>query len=234
MVSVDVKHHVYLVRTGWYQYSEPFQPYGQAESRSVWDRVWTVLNHTAMLTHAQSEIGFGQSSTIRPCWRTLSLRSGLDSPRLPYGDADTHSVWDRVWTVLVYHTAMLTHTQSEIGFGQSSSTIRPCWHTLSLRSGLDSPRLPYGHADTHSVWDRVWTVLVYHTAMLTHTQSEIGFGQSSSTIRPCWHTLSLRSGLDSPQPYSHADAHSVWDNNNNNNIHLSCAHQRPERSHDTY
>ena len=22
--------------------------------------------------------------------------------------------------------------------------------------------------------------------------------------------------------------------NNNNNIHLSCAHQRPERSHDTY
>ena len=24
------------------------------------------------------------------------------------------------------------------------------------------------------------------------------------------------------------------DNNNDNNIHLSCAHQRPERSHDTY
>ena len=23
-------------------------------------------------------------------------------------------------------------------------------------------------------------------------------------------------------------------NNNNNNVHLSCAHQRPERSHDTY
>ena len=22
--------------------------------------------------------------------------------------------------------------------------------------------------------------------------------------------------------------------NNNNNVHLSCAHQRPERSHDTY
>ena len=24
------------------------------------------------------------------------------------------------------------------------------------------------------------------------------------------------------------------DNNNNNNVHLSCAHQRPKRSHDTY
>ena len=24
------------------------------------------------------------------------------------------------------------------------------------------------------------------------------------------------------------------DNNNNNNVHLSCAHQCPERSHDTY
>ena len=23
-------------------------------------------------------------------------------------------------------------------------------------------------------------------------------------------------------------------NNNNNNVHLSCAYQRPERSHDTY
>ena len=23
-------------------------------------------------------------------------------------------------------------------------------------------------------------------------------------------------------------------NNNNNHVHLSCAHQRPERSHDTY
>ena len=23
-------------------------------------------------------------------------------------------------------------------------------------------------------------------------------------------------------------------NNNNNNVHLSCAHQHPERSHDTY
>jgi len=26
----------------------------------------------------------------------------------------------------------------------------------------------------------------------------------------------------------------VSNNNNNNNVHLSCAHQRPERSHDTY
>ena len=26
----------------------------------------------------------------------------------------------------------------------------------------------------------------------------------------------------------------VTNNNNNNNVHLSCAHQRPERSHDTY
>ena len=26
----------------------------------------------------------------------------------------------------------------------------------------------------------------------------------------------------------------IRDNNNNNNVHLSCAHQCPERSHDTY
>ena len=26
----------------------------------------------------------------------------------------------------------------------------------------------------------------------------------------------------------------TFNNNNNNNVHLSCAHQRPERSHDTY
>ena len=25
-----------------------------------------------------------------------------------------------------------------------------------------------------------------------------------------------------------------WDNNNNNNVHLACAHQRPERSKDIY
>ena len=25
-----------------------------------------------------------------------------------------------------------------------------------------------------------------------------------------------------------------YNNNNNNNVHLSCAYQRPERSHDTY
>ena len=28
-------------------------------------------------------------------------------------------------------------------------------------------------------------------------------------------------------------AHSLWINNNDN-VYLSCAHQRPERSHDTY
>ena len=34
--------------------------------------------------------------------------------------------------------------------------------------------------------------------------------------------------------YASAEQKTKRLNNNNNNVHLSCAHQRPERSHDTY
>ena len=40
----------------------------------------------------------------------------------------------------------------------------------------------------------------------------------------CSHSASVETGLIY---HSHIQI-------NNNNVHLSCAHQRPERSHDTY
>ena len=39
------------------------------------------------------------------------------------------------------------------------SATKLCWHTVCLR-----PFQPQGYADTLSVWDQVWTVLLNHTA----------------------------------------------------------------------
>ena len=44
----------------------------------------------------------------------------------------------------------------------------------------------------------------------------------------------LRASRLSEQPVSVVGHNKKNNNESNNNVHLSCAHQRPERSHDTY
>ena len=65
-------------------------------------------------------------------------------------------------------------------------------------------------------------------------------GDGSGRQTPLWHRglepesllrLAFRSNALPTEPHS-TTTFNVY--NNNNNVHCSCAHQRPERSHDTY
>ena len=50
----------------------------------------------------------------------------------------------------------------------------------------------------------------------------------------CWRVRGMVDGLRFWHVRGFGGCTEVLACNNNNNVHLSCAHQRPERSHDTY
>ena len=80
-------------------------------------------------------------------------------------------------------------------------------------------------------------------AQVKHDGARSSFGSNSKhwfTAVPESDARSVRLGMGDPSVLGFAPAlkfpgvkFSV-DANNNNNVHLSCAHRRPDRSHDTY
>ena len=70
------------------------------------------------------------------------------------------------------------------------------------------------HVRTHLLWSNLKVLTVEHLEVASPVSCQVVDGQLV---------------LDIGQPSITEVA-----NNNCNNLHLSCAHQRPERSHDTY
>ena len=84
---------------------------------------------------------------------------------------------------------------------------RDAFHTFATGSGL-----VHDAADTDSRW----------------VQNDNTRGRVFATVRGRFFFLTNRASNRVKNCSMH------FNNNNNNNVHLSCAHQRPERSHDTY
>ena len=104
--------------------------------------------------------------------------------------------------------------------------VSPCSYVnyVRIRDALNRTRTAYSDGvtvlirrpDTASVRDGL-------------ADNDIDFQQPVDTLSANWDSFGdSRSTLPSDRIIR------LGNNNNNNNVHLSCAHQRPERSHDTY
>ena len=81
------------------------------------------------------------------------------------------------------------------------------------------------HARTHTC-AHTHTHACTRTHECTHTHQSDHHQQQKSPDLESFHTAITNQNTQYTT--------TLINNNNNNNVHLSCAHQRPERSHDTY
>ena len=160
--------------------------------------------------HPQPSLISNAGRTVQ--WQLPSLEENSNSKTLTIKDSSVRSIW----TYLTASPCFTTNTNKH-NYTTNISTNKQLINAVSQRSCKCAKNI--GIKFFHGQYDT--DVYIYNTRIFRQTCV-----QSRRTVilrHKCVEEVTRLAVVKGPRDY-----------NNNNNVHLSCAHQRPECSHDTY